>query len=105
MFHMSDDEQSPSGERNAMAQVVSETSPFLSRSSKTAKPDIGLTSVGSDHLDDGNQHIISSLAGVSHLEPVEEGPEIPDLTVSVLDQLRDLRAGTSVTQSVAGGKN
>ena len=96
MFHMSDDDQTPSEEHKAMASVISETSPFLPRASNTQKPDVA--SVGADHLDDGKQHIVPSSVVTSHLEPVEEGSETTsDLHNSVLDQLRNLRAGTSTS--------
>lgn len=107
---MSDDEQqSPTSDNGTKAQIICETSPFLPRSTKAAKSD-SHSPPGVDHADDSKPHIPipSSFlpAASSYLETVEEAMETPtDLTNSVLDQLRDLRAGAAaVVESVTGKK-
>lgn len=110
MFHMSDEEHSPSDDHRGVAHEVSERSPFLSRSSKTSKPD---TAPSTDHADDAKHHGPgpSSVPATHLLETVEEAAETPsDLKNSVLDQLRDLRAGassvaSSVVHSITGSKH
>jgi hypothetical protein len=124
MFHMSDEEHSASEDHGGVAHEVSEKSPFLSRSTKMSKPD---TAPGVDHADDAKHHGPgpssvpadakhhgpgqASLPAAYPLETVEEAAETPsDLTNSVLDQLRDLRAGassiaSSVVHSITGSKH
>lgn len=101
---MSDGEQSPSEDYPpATARIVSETSPFLPRQTRLVKQDaVAPTPPSYTEQTDGEKitathaHVTSVQPSVGHvLEPVQETAETSDLTLSVLDQLRDLRASSS----------
>jgi hypothetical protein len=112
MFHFSDEEHSGPEDHGGTSRTVTETSPFLSRSANTSKLDTGS---GSDHPDDPTKMHVPGTSSMPaphlHLETVEEAAETPsDLTNTVLDQLRDLRAGassvaSSVVHAIKGSKH